>query len=323
MTRMNKGFAYVFNTPREDRKVAQVYSGQGADESPVAVDVAVIDHGAQERLVRLQELLFASCVGLKDHKLKVSRRVIGVLTAYLIKHFPVAKALEPRSLFVARVEECLDAVEIPVPQSKDTEQKNGCNGSAYHHTAVTNELIESNRLMSARLLVLEAAILKLPVAEEITEGTQQEQVSSAQALLSKRRKKAATNLSSIWFEWYPRQPRIWISSDRQKKSDYRLVVTYMKLFYDGGFQIREGSEDYKDRLLEVGQRAESVVLAFLSGQEIRAKGGDSVLREMCKLHLLGALDDRIIAYRTQLNVENIIGPAPTAAQNILQVAGHV
>ncbi|KAG3159155.1 hypothetical protein PI124_g8324 [Phytophthora idaei] len=177
--------------------------------------------------------------------------------------------------------------------------------------------------MSARLLVLEAANLKLPAAEETTEGTEQEQVSSAQALLSKRRKKAATNLPSIWFEWYPRQPRIWISSDRQKKSDYRLVVTYMKLFFDGGFQIREGSEDYKDRVFEVGQRAESVVLAFLNGQDIRAKGGGSVLREMRKLHRLGALDDRIVAYRTQLNVENIIDPAPTAAQNILQVAGHV
>ncbi|KAG2790043.1 hypothetical protein PC116_g14883 [Phytophthora cactorum] len=78
------------------------------------------------------------------------------------------------------------------------------------------------------------------------------------------------------------QSRVWGSSDWQKKSDYRLVVAYMKLFLDGGFQLREGSEDYKDRVLEVGQRAESAVLIFLSGLEIRAKGGGSVLREMRK-----------------------------------------
>ncbi|OWZ09579.1 hypothetical protein PHMEG_00017696 [Phytophthora megakarya] len=62
MTLTNKGFAYVFNTPREDRKVARVLSDWKADEAPTVADVAVLDHGAQERLLRLQDLLFGCCV---------------------------------------------------------------------------------------------------------------------------------------------------------------------------------------------------------------------------------------------------------------------
>ncbi|KAG3033415.1 hypothetical protein PC121_g3943 [Phytophthora cactorum] len=112
MTMVNKAFAYVFNTPQEDRKVARVLSGWGVNEKPVVEDVETLDHGTQEQVARLQELLYSSCSGLKEHRFNVSRKVFAVLTAYLIKYFPELKALSPSAPIVMRVEECLDAAGI-------------------------------------------------------------------------------------------------------------------------------------------------------------------------------------------------------------------
>ncbi|OWZ03905.1 LOW QUALITY PROTEIN: hypothetical protein PHMEG_00024284 [Phytophthora megakarya] len=240
-TQMNKGYAYVFKTPCEDRKIARIWSGWKADEAPTGADVAVLDHGAQERLLRLQDLPFRCCMGMENARLNVSRKVIRVLTTYLIKYLPQAKALASTGLFVVLVEECLDAAGVnvagmlasssalnavasmPVHESKVEEERTNHPKSKWHYAAVINELIESNRLMAARLLVLAAIVLKRPASHEATgERIQEPPV--------KQRKKAATNLSSTWFEWYTRMLCIWDSSDRQKKSYYCLVVAYMKPF---------------------------------------------------------------------------------------------
>ncbi|KAG3113820.1 hypothetical protein PI125_g6996 [Phytophthora idaei] len=112
MTKANKAFAYVFNTPQEDRKVARVLSGWGVNEKPVVEDVETLDHGTQEQVARLQELLYISCSGLNERRFNVNRKVLAVLTAYLIKYFPELKALSPSAPIVMRVEECLDAAGI-------------------------------------------------------------------------------------------------------------------------------------------------------------------------------------------------------------------
>ncbi|OWZ01701.1 LOW QUALITY PROTEIN: hypothetical protein PHMEG_00026860 [Phytophthora megakarya] len=227
-TQMNKGFAYVFKTPREDRNVARIWSGWKADEAPSGADVEVLDHGAQERLLRLQDLPFRCCMGMENARLNVSCKVIGVLTTYLIKYLPQVKALASTGLFVVRVEECLDAAGVnvagilasssalnamasmPVHESNVEEERTNHPKSKCHYAGVINELVESNRLIAARLLVLAAIVLKRPASHESTgERIQEPPV--------KQRKKVATNLPSTWFEWYTRMVCIWDSSDRQKK----------------------------------------------------------------------------------------------------------
>ncbi|KAG2976343.1 hypothetical protein PC121_g11535 [Phytophthora cactorum] len=94
MTKVNKAFAYVFNTPQGDRKVARVLSS------------------TQEQVARLQELLYRSCSGLKERRLNVSRKVLAVLTAYLIKYFPELKVLSPSDPIMMPVEECLEDAGI-------------------------------------------------------------------------------------------------------------------------------------------------------------------------------------------------------------------
>ncbi|KAG6587077.1 Phospholipid:diacylglycerol acyltransferase [Phytophthora cinnamomi] len=107
MSKVNNGFAYVFNTAQEGRKVARVLSGWDADAAPVVLVVAAPDHGAQERLMRLREFLLSICAGLKEHSLNVSSKVLTVPTAYLVRYYPQLKALAPE-----RVEECLSSAGI-------------------------------------------------------------------------------------------------------------------------------------------------------------------------------------------------------------------
>ncbi|KUF87153.1 hypothetical protein AM588_10001455 [Phytophthora nicotianae] len=176
--------------------------------------------------------------------------------------------------------------------------------------------------MAARLAIVEAAQLKTKRAHVTTEQ-EQVQASSDHSRKPKRRKKQATNLSVTWYEWYTRVPRVWDSSDRQKKSEFRHVVAFMKLFLTQGFALDAKAEDYKDQVLDAGRRAEELVFAFLKARGTNAKGAGSVLRVLRPLHKSGALDERIVAYKRLLAIGRIEDPAPVDTQDILAIAGHV
>ncbi|OWZ09388.1 hypothetical protein PHMEG_00017915 [Phytophthora megakarya] len=114
ITTTYKAFAHITNTAREDRKVARVLSGWGVDAMPVVLDIATLYHSSQERLRQLQALLFGSCMCLKQQNLNVSTKVLNVLLAYLIRHYPQMKELAPALPIITRVEDCLALVEIPL-----------------------------------------------------------------------------------------------------------------------------------------------------------------------------------------------------------------
>ncbi|KUF84206.1 hypothetical protein AM588_10000655 [Phytophthora nicotianae] len=340
MTKTSKAFAYITNTAREDRKVARVLSGWDADASPTVIDIAEQDHTTRERLGCLQELLFSTCTGLKDQRLNVSTKALSVLTAYLVRYFPQLKALAPDAPIVTRVEECLGAAQIctadllawsmalneeaavPAQEQEQTEEKTHTCREHDHLLAVIDELIALNKVLAARLAIVEAAQLKTKRAHATTEQ-EQFQASSDPARKPKRRKKQATNLSATWYEWYTRVPRVWDSSDRQKKSEFRHIVAFMKLFLTEGFALDAKAEDYKDQVLDTGRRAEDAVLAFLKTRGTNAKGAGSVLRVLRPLHKSGVLDERIVAYKRLLAIGRIEDPAPVDSQDILAIAGHV
>ncbi|KAG3114885.1 hypothetical protein PI124_g9929 [Phytophthora idaei] len=196
MTKVNKAFAYVFNAPQGDRKVARALSGRDVNETPVGEDGEILDHGTQEQVARLQELLYSSCSGLKERRLNVSRKVLAVLTVYLIKYFPKLKALSPSAPIVMSVEECLDAAGIarvdrlawsaalnnspPRHDKQDNENEaksRECKGC--HHSAVVNVLIAMNKPMAARLTILEAVLLK-PKRKHAADEEQEQQSPSDQ-----------------------------------------------------------------------------------------------------------------------------------------------
>ncbi|POM74814.1 Hypothetical protein PHPALM_8166 [Phytophthora palmivora] len=135
--------------------------------------------------------------------------------------------------------------------------------------------------------------------------------------------KEASYKPAAWYEWYTKVPRVWDSSDRQKKSEFRHVVAFMKLFLPQGFALDANAEDYRDQVLDAGSRAEDAVLAFLKARGTNAKGAGSVLRALRPLHKSGALDERIYAYKRLLAIGRIEDPAPVDTQDILTIVGHV
>ncbi|KAG2782327.1 hypothetical protein PC129_g13780 [Phytophthora cactorum] len=180
-----------------------------------------------------------------------------------------------------------------------------------------------NKSMAAHLTILEAAVLKSRRKHAADEGQEQQQAPSDQEAKPKRRKKKVTKLSTAWFEWYTRVPRVWDSIDRQKKSESRHVVVFTHLFLQEGFTLNAKAEDYKNQVLDASRCAKDAVLEFLKARDIKAKGAGSVLRVLHLLHRSGVFDERIIAYKRLLEIGSIEDPAPADTQAILVVMGHV
>ncbi|KAG3106972.1 hypothetical protein PI125_g13058 [Phytophthora idaei] len=251
------------------------------------------------------------------------------------------KGLAPTAPVVTRVEDCLVAADITsadllawsvalnnevTPPAQDQEKdhlacKHVC-PSIDHLRSIIEEHIAVNKTVAARLMIVEAALLK-PTAKRTNTEVEQAEATSVQEPKLKRRKKQTTNLSSTRYEWYTRVPRVWDSTDRQKKSEARHVVAFMKLFLDGGFKLDNRAEDYKYQVLDAGSRAQDAVLAFLKARGNNAKGAGSVLHALRPLHKTGVLDGRIIAYKRLLAIGSISDPAPVDTHDILAVVGHV
>ncbi|RAW25333.1 hypothetical protein PC110_g18250 [Phytophthora cactorum] len=311
MTKTSKAFAFITNTAREDRIVARVLSGWSADDAPKIIDIASLDHASQERLGRLRLLLFSSCTdkgtGAHSPRSDACGGLLGITSADLLA-WSVALNNEA------------------APPAQDQEQdhlasKHIC-PSIDHLRSIIEELISVNKTLTARLTIVEAALLK-PTAKRTNTEVEQAEATSVQEPKLKRRKKQTTNLSSTWYEWYTRVPRVWDSTDRQKKPKARHVVAFMKLFLDGAIKLDNRAEDYKDQVLDAGSRAQDAVLIFLNVRGTNAKGAESVLRALRPLHKTGVLDERVIAYKRLLAIDSISDPAPVDTHDILAVVGHV
>ncbi|DAZ92891.1 TPA: LOW QUALITY PROTEIN: hypothetical protein N0F65_011725 [Lagenidium giganteum] len=41
-----------------------------------------------------------------------------------------------------------------------------------------------------------------------------------------RARSAPVSLVDVWYQWYRRMPRVWVSGDRKKKSEFKMTVAY-------------------------------------------------------------------------------------------------
>ncbi|OWY97990.1 hypothetical protein PHMEG_00031356 [Phytophthora megakarya] len=85
MNTTHKGFNYIFNTSKVDHNIAKVIS--------------------------VQRVLFSSCYKLESERYNVNKKVLDVLTACVVRHFPLLKALKPGSPVVKRVEVAVSHVK--------------------------------------------------------------------------------------------------------------------------------------------------------------------------------------------------------------------
>ncbi|KAF1314955.1 hypothetical protein FI667_g16366, partial [Globisporangium splendens] len=107
MSTTNKGFSYVFNTTKEDHKVSKVLSGWHVDDSISLLDLTRFDTQTQDRIKNVQNRLYTTCKGLGTTRFNVNQRVLDVLTAYLIRHFPLLKEVNPEGPVIKRLETCV------------------------------------------------------------------------------------------------------------------------------------------------------------------------------------------------------------------------
>ncbi|POM69762.1 Hypothetical protein PHPALM_13931 [Phytophthora palmivora] len=93
----------------------------------------------------------------------------------------------------------------------------------------------------------------------------------------------------------------------------------MKLFLDGGFVLNTTAPDYRDRVLDLGKRAEEAVVSFLSERKITSRGAGNVLKHLRSLHRSGILNAKIERYQRLTQTPVIKDPAPGYTQDVLEV----
>ncbi|KAE8973474.1 hypothetical protein PR001_g26296 [Phytophthora rubi] len=104
MTATNKAFAYVFNTPSEDHKIARVLSSRDPETKVPLLSLDRFDSDTQTRTRSVASALFVTSLRVKTTQYNVNARVVDILMAYLLRHYPVLKSLAPYGLAVQRME---------------------------------------------------------------------------------------------------------------------------------------------------------------------------------------------------------------------------
>ncbi|POM67131.1 Hypothetical protein PHPALM_16910 [Phytophthora palmivora] len=340
MSTTNKGFNYIFNTSREDHKVSKALSGYDTETKVKALDLKPFDTETQEKIADVQRLLFTTCYRMESAKYNLSQQVLDVLTAYLILHYPLMKKLQADGQAVRRMESAavnagasvtellawsshLAVCQATIPETSQeqetthiTEQSNQSK-IIDHQRSVIDQLMEHIKRQDERMDNLEA---KMDGTSSQDKNRKRQRDSSQEQDKPKRRRGSVTNLRSIWFAWYAQEPRMWQSTiSKQQKSDAKLLVAFMKLFLDGGFVLDTTAPDYRDRVLDLGKRAEEAVLSFLSERKITSRGAGNVLKHLRSLHRSGILNAKIERYQRLIQTAAITDPAPGYRQDVLEV----
>lgn len=344
MSTTNKGFNYIFNTSNEDHKVSKILSGHEANASVVLQNLALFDSQTRARIASFQRQLFSTCQGLQTAQNNINQAVQDVLTATVIRHYPLLKDLNGEAPAIKRIDTCVSEAGCSLaellawsshlaqpefiydePKSSSTQQplQQPLPASAEqkiinHQAAVINHFIEHVKHQDARMDALEA---KLNNPTQATHKRKEPDTSTSDVSQAKKRQRraAVTHLHATWYAWYAHEPQLWRAPiSRQQKSDAKLLVAYMKLFLGDGFMLNPTAADFRDQVMETGTRAEHAVLAFLEGHDITSRGSGAVLKHLRALHRAGALNARIQRHEQLLQTPAICDPAPGYTQNVLE-----
>lgn len=343
MTTTSKAFAYVFNTPSEDTKVAKVLSDRCVDDNVELASLRRFDEQTQDKIKRVMQLLYSSCHGLASTHLTVTTRVLEVLMAYLLRHYASLRQLDPNALVVKRLEECATTASVSKAEllawsselrsSKETNTgkrpRSNDDAAVEDHpifrqqAALIDQLVQMNKHLDRRVNAMESAISNTQKSTTTTKTAQEEHVSCAEPTSKRRKVSSVTNLKETWYAWYAHEPKLWESTSvtlKQKKSDSKLIVAFMKLFVgDDGFVLDATLNSYRDDVLAVGARAEQKLLEFLAERNIVSRGSGAVLKHMRKLHKAGQLNSAIARFERLTAAGKIRDPAPAHTRHMLDM----
>ena len=322
----NKAFAYVFNTTNEDQKIAKVLSGWSTTDQVEIQDLSCFDAVTAEKIASVQAKFFDSCQALAETQYNVCAQALGVLTAQLIKNYPMLKQLYNHSPAVDRIEECLleagcdvnDLLAWAVQLERRCHMTNEATSSATatakdavsklleRQMVMIDQLSEQNVILAARLRKLEGPRV------ETEQATRTQDTSEATVVRSVKRKRKAppAKPSEVWYEWYTHEPRVRNCDDPKRKSHFKIVVGFLKIFLAEGIKLDEAARDYKDKVLAYGRHAEKQLFQYLDDQGITSRAAGTVIKHMRTFHREGKLDECIRRHCMLAASEKIVDPAP-------------
>ncbi|GMF39302.1 unnamed protein product [Phytophthora fragariaefolia] len=318
LTTTNKSFNYIFNTSREDHKIAKVLSGYKPKAEVKLQNLPSFDSQTLESIEGVQRILFATCYKLKTESFNMSKKVLDVLTACVLRYYPLLKNLNPESPAIKRVETCAIHGGCS-PREPSYEQK-----VIDHQAAVIKHLIENSKLQNARMDLLELRMNgdSTPSARKSFIDDEDRSEVSEEAKKKKWRG-SATRLHATWFTWYAQELYWQRGAPKQRRSKSKLLVAYMKLFIADGFILDSAAADYRDRVLELGKRAEDAILTYSKTEHgIKSRGSSAILKHLQRLHNAGALDALIARHQRLLQTATIQDPSPGYTQDVLDAVSN-
>ena len=350
MTATNKAFAYVFNTTSEDQKVSKVLSGWNSTDSPRIPSLDIFDSSTREQINQLAGSLFAASLCLDDRAFKLDYKVVEVLMASLLQHFPQVNDKYPMSPYCVHMRRCMFAlgisrseamswgsrlmewstkensdrsIKVEAKATQESKLINHLNCVISELTVQLREMGNQNKEMAERLVLLENRLGQLMQQPELLERvmTSTQSVAapapvsaSSESPQEPERKQGRSNPKSaaaIWFEWYTKTPRLWDHCpNRQYKSTAKQIVGFMKLFLPDGFVLDPSASSYPQDVYALGTTAEANMLQFMMARSSKKKHGSALLKALRMMRNDGAFNDLITAYRARVAVGQVIDPAP-------------
>ena len=352
MSGMNKAFAYIFNTTREDQKVAKHLSGWDADDNCHLPSLRCFGDQS-ERLAVLRDALFGSSRGFIGgfEEYNIREEVADVLTATMLMHYPEMKSINSQTPYIAPVQDICHRHGFVEEEllTYSSVVRADFNSMLFHDAKPTSDgtalatlqaqLHEQSRLMVdlvqqmtrlvTRVEQIETHCLQRPsqgtsvsgVANSIVAGNE---VTTTELDESPRRKEAPQTLSACWFQWYTEKP--WLSSQysRQKMNEKKCVVGFMKLFLPGGYDIPSADDtDFKSNVARLGAKAEEGVLQFLSRHGHSGTAPGTMLKHMRGLVKTDALSDHIRQLQQNILAGKIVDSTPVKLRYELKLTANI
>ncbi|KAG3201382.1 hypothetical protein PC128_g3963 [Phytophthora cactorum] len=198
MSAANKAFAYVFNTPSEDHKVARVLSSNDPEKAVPLLSLDAFDSETQVKIRSVASALFTASSGLEMPQYNVNERVLDTLMAYLLKHYPQLKKLGADGPAVQRIEACTRdkgfssndllawSSYLAGDKSTNTIQAGAATQDTstvftkhpmyIHQAALIEQLIQANHKLDMRLSIMEAKFYNkqedTPTTNEVSINTE-------------------------------------------------------------------------------------------------------------------------------------------------------
>jgi len=315
MSTTNKGFNDIFNTSSIDHMVSKTLSGHATKATVLPSDLEPFDTETQAKIAAVQRSLFTTCFKMESTKYNVSQKVADVLTAYLILHYPLMKKLGVDTLVVRRLETIAVNSGASVAEllawsshlatykrtkpSQEGEQQQAATTHKEptseskiidHQSSVIDHLVAHIKRQDERLDNLEATVKGI-LAEDKSNKRQQEP--SQEQEKPKRRRTSLTHLHATWFAWYALEPHWMADAPKRQRSNAKQLVGLMKIFVADDLVLDPSADDYRDRVLELGKKAEAAVQAFLIARTIKSLGSTAIRKHLHELYKKGELNDKI------------------------------